>query len=72
MESGPVCSICLEARGCFLWLRFLAAVCLHRQRYDVQPKGSVFRAGLPCGDVSAASTVANELFCMCVIFVGYN
>lgn len=39
----------------------------------MQPKGSVFRASLPCGDVSAASTVANgEFLCMCVIFVGYN
>lgn len=39
----------------------------------MQPKGSVFTARLPCGDVSAASSVANdELFCMCVIFVGYN
>lgn len=73
MGSGPVCSVCLEVRACFLGLRFLTGVCLHRQKYDVQPKGSVFRAALPCGGVSAASTLGNcELFCMCIISVGYN
>lgn len=73
MGCGLVRFVCLRARSCFLGLRFLAALCPLRHRSGTQPKGSVFRGSLPCGDVSAASTVANyELFFMCVIFVGDN
>lgn len=70
-DLGQSDLLCMEARGCFLRLTYLAAG--RYRRYGVLPKRPVFRASLLYGNGSAPSFVANdELFCMCGSFAGYN